>query len=395
MTGTRGESEGGGIPLRLRYAATALLVLLGLLAGCGTGGRTPTALLAVASPTPAPAVEPTASRPDGLSADEATTLGSLEQVDDYPLYTMHYSGSYPEGMASLPAVGRPAAAKGPTTLAWSCALFATLGDAGSRLYGRNFDWEFSPALLLYTDPADGYASVSMVDIAYLIDGGAVHRLMDLPLEARRGLLEAPLWPFDGMNEHGVAVGMAAVPPGQMVSDRAKETIGSLGIIRQILDHARNVDDAVSLFQSHNVDMEGGPPLHYLIADRSGRSVLVEFYRGEMVLLPNEQPWQLATNFLRASVGESAQDQCWRYDRISDELSRTEGRLSAGGAMGLLAQVAQENTQWSVAYGMSTGEVQVVMGQKYKSPHIFPLPSQAPSLTRQHRSRLLFGTSELQ
>ena len=38
-----------------------------------------------------------------------------------------------------------------------------------RLFGRNFDWRYSPALLLFTDrpAAGGYASVSMVDIAYL------------------------------------------------------------------------------------------------------------------------------------------------------------------------------------------------------------------------------------
>jgi Flp pilus assembly protein TadD len=31
-------------------------------------------------------------------------------------------------------------------------------------YGRNFDWDFSPALLLFTNPPDGYASVSRGDL---------------------------------------------------------------------------------------------------------------------------------------------------------------------------------------------------------------------------------------
>ncbi len=106
-----------------------------------------------------------------------------------------------------------------------------------------------------------------------------------------------------MNEVGLVVGMAAVPPGNMRPDPGKETIGSLGIIREMLDHAANVDEAVAILQSYNVDMEGGPPLHYLMADRSGRAVLVEFYQGEVVLMPNEDPWHQATNFLRASAGE--------------------------------------------------------------------------------------------
>ena len=32
--------------------------------------------------------------PDGLSESEALTLASLEQIDDFPLYTMYYQGSY-------------------------------------------------------------------------------------------------------------------------------------------------------------------------------------------------------------------------------------------------------------------------------------------------------------
>ncbi|GAG47607.1 unnamed protein product, partial [marine sediment metagenome] len=34
------------------------------------------------------------TRADGLSDEEVATLSSLEQVDDYPLYTMHYYGAY-------------------------------------------------------------------------------------------------------------------------------------------------------------------------------------------------------------------------------------------------------------------------------------------------------------
>ena len=64
------------------------------------------------------------------------------------------------------------------------------------LYGRNFDWQYSPALLLFTDPPDGYASVSMVDIAYLgFDGKKAGTVTDLSLTERARLLFAPSWPF--------------------------------------------------------------------------------------------------------------------------------------------------------------------------------------------------------
>lgn len=338
-----------------------------LLAGCSTP-VTPTHVLPTATPPAVPTLTPTTaptvgSPAHGLSDAEVATLSSLKQVDDYPLYTMRYHGAYAQRMSLTGDTSPPA---------WACSLFAALGDADHMLYGRNFDWEYSPAVLLFTDPPDGHASVSMVDIAYLgFEGDKASGLTDLPLTQRRSLLNAPRWPFDGMNEHGLAVGMAAVSPGQMRRDPDKETIGSLGVIRRILDHARTVDEAVAILQSYNVDMGGGPPIHYLIADPSGRAVLVEFYQGEMVVMPNEQPWHQATNFLRASV-ESAAGQCWRYDRISQRLTAAGGRMTPSDALDLLAAVAQNSTQWSILYEMSTGDVRVVMGKKYDDQHAFHL-----------------------
>jgi hypothetical protein len=227
-------------------------------------------------------------------------------------------------------------------------------------YGRNFDWRYSPALLLFTDPPDGYASVSMVDIAYL---GLADGVTDLPLSGRRALLDAPFWPFDGMNEHGLVVGMAAVPESAMPHDPEVETIDSLAVIREMLDRARDVDEALDIMQSYNIDWSGGPALHYLLADATGRSVLVEFYQGEMVLIPNETNWHLATNFLRSSVGEFDQGQCWRYDTIAQRLAQAEGRLTTQEAMALLDDVSQSNTQWSIVYGITTGEISVAMGRK--------------------------------
>jgi Tol biopolymer transport system component len=302
------------------------------------------------------------------------TLASLQQVDDHPLYVMHYQAGYDLGVSAVEGVGRTVDADRVGQVpSWACSLFAALGDGGNRVYGRNFDWRFSPALLLYTDPPDGYASVSMVDIEYLGYGrkGAA-KLMEMSLEERLGLLGAPHIPFDGMNDQGLCVGMAAVPSGGMGADPDKETIDSLGVIRDMLDYASNVDEAVALLQSYNVDMGAGPPLHYLIADRSGRSILVEYYQGETVLIPNEEPWQQATNFLLASVAGSVEGQCWRYDAIGRALSAAEGAISSQEALDLLASVAVDGTQWSVVYGLSTGEIDVVMDRQYENPHRFQL-----------------------
>jgi hypothetical protein len=368
---------------RLLRQPIGLALILAFLMGCSPMDRpapAPTnAPPSTATLSLAPALAPTLAPADdmhenGLSEEEVATLGSLEQVDDYPLYTMHYTGAYETAMASSGVTERLPNLKSATSqFEWACSLFVALVGPDTMLYGRNFDWEYSPALLLFTDPPDAYASVSMVDIAFLgFQGASASGLTSAPLIERRALLDAPFLAFDGMNERGLVVGMAAVPPGDMRPDPDKETIGSLMVIRAMLDRAMGVDEAVAILRNYNVDMRGGPPIHYLIADASGRSALVEFYQGEMVVIRNKTPWHLATNFLRAAAGDSAEGQCWRYDRISQRLSDAQGRISPQDAMGLLADVAQEGTQWSIVYQMRTGDITVAMGQGYDDVHAFNL-----------------------
>lgn len=300
-------------------------------------------------------------RQDDLTEEQIQTLNSLEQINDHPLYIMHYYGDYPDPAAE--GAWRYSA----ELPAWACSLVAALGDENNRVYGRNFDWDHSPALLLYTEPSEGYASVSMVDLAYFgFQGEDAIGIADLPLEKRRALLDAPLLPFDGMNERGLAIAMAAVEPSDMPVEAGRETMDSIGIIRAVLDRAATVDEALEIFNQYNIQIEGGPPLHYLIADAAGQAVLIEFYQGEMVVTPNEKPWLIATNFICAAVKDTS-GQCWRYDTITEALEASGGRLTAGETMDLLADVSQPgSTQWSVVYNLTTGEVQVATGRDYEA-----------------------------
>lgn len=313
---------------------------------------------------------------DGLSADERATLESIRKVDDFPLYTMTYQGDYDyRELSSTFNTNRDENSFSTQSMTWACSLFATLVKNNTMLYGRNFDWRYSPAVLLFTDPSDGYASAAMVDFAYLVGADLVDNLTEIPLGERSALLEAPFWPFDGMNEVGLVVGMAAVPDREMPNDPDKETIDSLMIMRLILDHAASVGEAIEIIDSYNIDWEGGPALHYLIADRSGEAVLVEFDEGKRILIPNENNWHIATNHLRAEAS-AERSGCHRYDLIADRLADNQGILNPSEAMELLAEVSSNDqeygTQWSILYDMSAGAVRIVMGGDYESMHEFKI-----------------------
>jgi hypothetical protein len=309
--------------------------------------------------------------PIALFGNPLRTLLSFKQVDDYPLFVMHFYGSYGfddylnEGIrAETP----PERAVQALDARWACTVVAALKTGGDQILGRNFDWYNRPTLLLYTHPPDGYASVAMVDASYLGFGTA-----EAPWWDRFRLLEAPYWPFDGMNEVGLAVGMMAVPNAEPGQNPQHATIDSLPAIRLMLDRAGSVDEAISLLRQFDISFQGGPPLHYLVADTSGHSAVIEFVAGEMNVLRNQEPWQVATNFVMSGHSpQAAKSLCRRYATAYEKLEHTGGMLSQEEALALLEEVSQPITMWSVIYNMTTGDIQVAVGRQYDKVHEFNL-----------------------
>ena len=95
------------------------------------------------------------------------TLATLEKVDDFPLYVMHYKGTYFFDLFAEQGIEW-----GPYRKLYeavnpdACTSFAAVEAECGAVFGRNFDWQHRASLLLFTDPPGGYASVSMVDLFY-------------------------------------------------------------------------------------------------------------------------------------------------------------------------------------------------------------------------------------
>ncbi|MEU5722059.1 linear amide C-N hydrolase [Micromonospora sp. NPDC047738] len=316
--------------MRRTLLATGLALLLAGT-GCAASQRTPAA---------SPAGTPTASRQDAGQVER--TLASLRRVDDLPLYEMTYVGDYD------PTVGISGT---PEASPFGCSLFAALGDRTRPLFARNFDWDSNPALVLRTDPPDGYASISVVDISYLGVGAD-------PAGDRR-LLNAPLLPFDGMNERGLAVGLAADDGATARPVPGRPTVGSVRILRLVLDGAATVDEAIAVFGRYNLDFDGGPPLHYLLADATGASAVVEFVDGEMRAEKGRGAWQALTNVPAVGVADRDLRRDHRYGVLAEALDRAGGTVDAPSALRLLGSVRQAHTRWSVVYGLKSGEVRLV------------------------------------
>jgi hypothetical protein len=296
-----------------------------------------------------------------LSISQQDTLLSLRKVDNHPLYAMNYYGDY--GFEDYLETGEFGSSQTVLNTNWACTCFATLNNQTDMLFGRNFDWSHYPALILYTNPPNGYKSISMVDLGFL---GFYNdfQISQQPIENLRDLLRSPYFLLDGMNEFGLVIGCMAIPNAENVIDPEKVTLGSLPFMRLVLDYAINIDEALELWDDYNVYFPPGPDLHYLIADATGNSAVIEWVGGEMIILRNEQMWQVSTNFVIYGSTNSTKEACSRYITCESVLSDKEGIINPIEALSLLETVSQTSTQWSVVYNMQKKEVKLVMGRNY-------------------------------
>jgi hypothetical protein len=301
-----------------------------------------------------------------LAFNPARTLLSFRENGQVPLYTMTYHGPYYYLAPAIPSTDANLRKYGDEDGSGflehqACTIFsATGGD--HKIYGRNRDlpWDHT-ALLLFTHPKNGYASVSMVDLDQL--GVYPGRFS---LWRRLLLLAAPLVPTEGMNEHGLTVSKADVSPDDPPYDPSKETLMFRTAMRLVLDQAKTTQEAIDLLALYNISFAGGGG-HLLIADPSGDSAILEYFDDQVVVIRNPDPWQVITNF---EVGNPAnQDQepnCQRYNLVEDALNHSAGVLNIEGGMDLLSQASVNGTLWSISFDMTTQEMDIVLNRQFEN-----------------------------
>jgi len=303
------------------------------------------------------------------------TLSTLEKVDDYPVYTMRYVGPYVRASELEMTSDAQGVAVGND---WACSLFAAVGDAAQATLGRNFDWEYSPLLVLFLEPEDGYRTVMSIDIAYLVEETLIGELDSAPAEDLLPLLSAPFLTFDGMNEKGVAIGMASVDyECGYPSDPGKRDVGDLRLMREVLETSATVDEALAFLESINPVSQGGPNTHYLVADRTS-AALIEYHDGEMYVFRSsaDEPWQLGTNFPVVRTDGAPLGHCWRYDQIEATLREQDGVLPAADAADLLQAVSTSMTRWSIVYDLAAVEMHLVIERDVGNTLTFSLSGDA-------------------
>ncbi len=240
-----------------------------------------------------------------------------------------------------------------------CSVYSTIADS-TVIVGRNWDNQNVGSIIvsLY-QPAGCCASISFcraIDLGYPLN-------MDVEeiaaSELGRKLLLAPFYAVDGINEHGLAVAVAGLRTSTHKNANGKPLIFITYLIRKILDQAENVEEAVKLAEKYvpfDLDRHSVNG-HLLIADATGRSVILEYEQDQWRKIYPDKPWQVLTTKPIYNVPDTVlKEQCWRYRGISETLESKTGNVDWRGGMEILQDVAQQGTTWSEVFCLPTKEL---------------------------------------
>lgn len=289
----------------------------------------------------------------------------------------------------------------------ACSSFTAKTKDGDVVFGRNYDFSKTNTCIVFTEKNEGrHATISTVDLQFLgidVDKN-VEGLMD-----KITCLAAAYTPLDGINDAGVSCGIYMTYQGgeETVSTNQntdKPDFTSTTLLRLILDYADNVDEAVEITSSYDLHDSAKTSYHYMVADASGRSAILEWVGAndaadndgsgrELKVTYNDNDahigdmeaaadYQVITNFIiqPGYYDESpAEDKKGydRYERIYEELNKTNGIVrDEEAAMNILSIVGRRTwknddgngcTVHSVVYNLTDKTMMWVPNENYDVP----------------------------
>lgn len=298
-----------------------------------------------------------------------TAANSIEKLED-GLYSMECNGDYgfDDFLAQGGAASDSALADYLVTFLshgfykiesdvqtgeFGCSTICVADEHSTVLFGRNFDWEECQTMIVHTKPKDGYESISTCCLDFL--GFGEDYVPDGSMIERMQTLAAIYVPVDGMNEKGLVVADLMAGDNEETHQRTdRPDLTTTTAIRLLLDRAADVDEAIALLEQYDMNSSIGSAHHLSIADASGKSVVVEYVGGEMLVTETK----VVTNHYLSDCGKQGVGSEQSHIRF-DTLSAYSGPADEMDVRDILESVAQKNypqsddhyekTMWSIVY----------------------------------------------
>ncbi len=235
---------------------------------------------------------------------------------------------------------------------YACSIFQVTDEVGNVRCGRNFDWNMEGGTIWFI-PAQAQ------DHGFLI------------IEQ-----EGFDYPYEGMNDQGLFVAIAAVPKTKTPFSILKPIRVSCELVTIVLQEAGTVEQAIPFFHKYSIMFGthlGYPLIHYMIVDKMGNSAIVELVNGKVVVTRNEKNYQLMTNFYVSdpAITFGGKNPGQRYTILEETLSNEKPSQEL--VWHLLQEVSQTNTVWSNVYDLN--DQYIYISYKNEQPVVFSLKDQ--------------------
>ena len=309
---------------------------------------------------------------------------SIEKLED-DLYAMEVSGDY--GFDDFLAQGGAASDSGVAdylvsflsrgfykietdvqTGDFGCSTIYTQDAGGTYFFGRNYDWPQCQAMIVHTKPKNGYESISTCCLDFL--GFGEDYVPDGSMMERMQSIAAVYVPLDGMNSAGLMVAdLMAGDDEETHQQTGKTALTTTTAIRLLLDKAADVDEAVALLKQYDMNSSIGAAHHLSIADANGKSIVVEYVDGKMLVTETK----ILTNHYLADCEKKDVGSAQSHQRF-DALAAYTGTAGAAEVCSLLESVSQKNypqtadsyekTMWSIVYSPKEHHADFYFAENY-------------------------------
>ena len=208
------------------------------------------------------------------------------------------------------------------------------------------------------------------------------------------------WAQGGMNEKGLVVELMWLEGSKFPAADHRPALNVLQWLQYQLDNHASIDEVIASDKTIRITAEG-TPLHYLVADSSGRTATIEFLHGKMVVHQGASlDFAVLTNSVYSeSVSQTkeiiqenrainlADNSLRRFAQTCSMIQqfKSSGQQALDYSFSILNKVSQGGyTKWSIVYDITARQIHFITSENKNRRTVafndFSFDCTAPSLT---------------
>lgn len=224
---------------------------------------------------------------------------------------------------------------------FSCSIFKYIDTDGVVYFCGNEDWSA-------TDPAIMTMKPDGKSLGVILFGWQRY---------------LPNYPQAGINSEGLCFDWATVPSQSYIFEKGKEDLNVNSLI-EILRKCRTVDDAVAYIEKHNFSHLAQE--HLMLADRTGKSCVIEFTNGTRKIIRENGRVQFITNF-NLSDREKGWYPCERYAKMEKYFNDSNVRFQATKILDDIHQEGTYPTIYSYVFNLTNMDITIYYNHNFHAP----------------------------